>query len=182
MSSFASRRFCGILHPRCTERLRTLSNVQSDAFTGLIYASRRDQISGMRTVHVHAIGIESPGRCHIVIAKPGYSWVAKIAEDVVTDPMVFCTTVYIVIYILLLLQSFVASSVQFVNEGTWEFRVCSTLLLRWAAPAGIDSLPCIRRSVVHQHRVFGLLSAADCFGSQDRRSPWVFIQSARIDV
>ena len=73
MSSFASRRFCGILHPRCTERLRTLSNVQSDAFTGLIYASRRDQISGMRTVHVHAIGIESPGRCHIVIAKPGYS-------------------------------------------------------------------------------------------------------------
>ena len=117
MSSFASRRFCGIFHPRCTERLRTLSNVQSDAFTGLIYASRRDQISGMRTVHVHAIGIESPGRCHIVIAKPGYSWVAKIAEDVVTDPMVFCTTVYIVIYILLLLQSFVASSVQFVNEG-----------------------------------------------------------------
>ena len=29
-----------------------------------VYASRRDQISGMRTVHVHAIGIESPGRCH----------------------------------------------------------------------------------------------------------------------
>ena len=52
---------------------------------------------------------------------------SEIAEDVVTDPMVFCTTVYIVIYILLLLQSFVASSVQFVNEGTWEFRVCSTL-------------------------------------------------------
>ena len=73
---------------------------------------------------------------------------SEIAEDVVTDPMVFCTTVYIVIYILLLLQSFVASSVQFVNEGTWEFRVCSTLLLRWAAPAGIDSLPCILRIII----------------------------------
>ena len=63
---------------------------------------------------------------------------SEIAEDVVTDPMVFCTTVYIVIYILLLLQSFVASSVQFVNEGTWEFRVCSTLLLRWASRKSPD--------------------------------------------
>ena len=141
---------------------------------------------------------------------------SEIAEDVVTDPMVFCTTVYIVIYILLLLQSFVASTVQFVNEGTCEFRVCSTLLLRWAAPAGIDSPTSVvriiigrgspyRRSVVHQHRVFGLLSASEeiqprsqrtasfvtwtlhhhgpriVSGAQIEGSPLVFTNSARID-
>ena len=48
-------------------------HLQGSRLAQAVYASRRDQISGMRTVHVHAIGIESPGRCHIVIAKPGYS-------------------------------------------------------------------------------------------------------------